>query len=335
MLNQTQKTIAIPAKDFRKGLKMAKHAVCKSETRINLKTAHIVVRKGLGLIEATDGHRAARYSFKCKGKGFDIMVPLDDWPLYLAKCPKTGDYTFPDPNTGMKFPNMDAIWPDHGRVVIVDGMELIDTIKAACSTYKEREKPIRLAMRGDSISISTEPTEIGNYNSVLHVERTDAGDYSMGFNAAYILHFLQAVPKGGKITMEMAGPLNPVVFRSDLAPEYAEVVMPLRIEWKGNYPEVSAPPVQVSPPVKPVQVEPTAPVVDVEPQDDKTSPPLTMADYSKKAVIITGETYPHRERIKNAVPKAHGIWHRKAEGWIFSKKYTLKLQEALKDLLAA
>ena len=129
----------------------------------------------------------------------------------------------------------------------------------------------------------------------------------MEVNAEYILHFLQAVPKGGKITRKMAGPLNPVVFRSDLAPQYAEVVMPLRIEWKGNYPEVSAPPVQVSPPVEPVQVEPTAPVVDVEPQDDKTSPPLTMADYSKKAVIITGETYPHRKLIKNAVPKAHGI----------------------------
>ena len=321
MSNKTQKTITMPAADFRAGLKMAKHAVFKSETRINLKTAHIVVAEGRGVLETTDGHRAARYSFKCKGRGFDAIIPMDDWKSLLADCPRKGDYTFPDPDTGMKYPNLDQIWPDHGRVVIVDGEEFTAAIKAACKMYSEREKPICLSMRGDQIAITTEPAESGDFRSVLHAERTDAGDYRMGFNAAYILHFLQAVPKGGKITMEYAGPLNPVVFHSDLAPEYAEVDMPLRIEWM---PDVQFP--ETASPVQPVQAKP---------QDAQTSPPLVMADYSKKAIIITGDTWPHRERIKNAVPKAHGIWHRKAGGWIFSKKHKAKFEKRLKDLLAA
>ena len=63
--------------------------------------------------------------------------------------------------------------------------------------------------------------------------------------------------------------------------------------------------------------------------------PLVIGEFSAKAVIITGGTYPHRERIKSAIPKARAIFHRKAGGWIFAKRHEVALREALSDLLAA
>ncbi len=62
---------------------------------------------------------------------------------------------------------------------------------------------------------------------------------------------------------------------------------------------------------------------------------LHMSTFSAKAIIVTGETYSHRKRIKGAVPKARAIWHRKAGGWIFAKQHEVALREALSDLLAA
>jgi len=83
---------------------------------------------------------------------------------------------------------------------------------------------------------------------------------------------------------------------------------------------------------------PAAPAIS-EPHGGAIADPagerLTLARYSERAVIITGNTYSHRARIKSAVPKAHGIFHRKAKGWIFSAKHETALREALGDLLAA
>ena len=79
----------------------------------------------------------------------------------------------------------------------------------------------------------------------------------------------------------------------------------------------------------------TAQPVQDTAQDGKSIPALSMAVYSEKAFIITGNTMEHRTRILKAVPKASGIWHRKAEGWIFSRKHMAKFEKKLKDLLAA
>ena len=60
---------------------------------------------------------------------------------------------------------------------------------------------------------------------------------------------------------------------------------------------------------------------------------IKIEEISEKAVIVTGNTYVHRERIKGALPKSRAIWHRKGQGWIFPKKHVEALRAALKDLL--
>ena len=60
---------------------------------------------------------------------------------------------------------------------------------------------------------------------------------------------------------------------------------------------------------------------------------LSIGRFSDKALIITGNTYPLRERIKAAVPGAHAVWHRRACGWLFSKRHEQALRAALADLL--
>ena len=66
--------------------------------------------------------------------------------------------------------------------------------------------------------------------------------------------------------------------------------------------------------------------------NDNTSQ-IKIEEFSEKAVIVTGNTYQHKDRIKGALPKSHAIWHRKAKGWIFPKKHVEALRKSLEDLL--
>jgi hypothetical protein len=52
-----------------------------------------------------------------------------------------------------------------------------------------------------------------------------------------------------------------------------------------------------------------------------------LTDYSEKAVILTGDTKEHREELK----KMGGKWMRRQEGWVFSKKRRVQLEEWIED----
>jgi hypothetical protein len=63
-------------------------------------------------------------------------------------------------------------------------------------------------------------------------------------------------------------------------------------------------------------------------------PVLRIEVFSERAIIIKGDTKPHKDRIKACVPNARAIWHRTAAGWIFSKRHEAAVRSALADLLA-
>ena len=386
-----QKTISIPAVDFRQGLKMAKHCAMKNNTRMNLQTFHIASKHGTGTIEATDGHRAGRYTFKTTGKYFDVMLSLDDFKAYMAQCPKDGEYEIiqPDPSRFSKFPNMDQIWPKSREFTFsLDHAQFKTAIKAAwdCRTPREKIFPLLFAFRAGMVRITSKPGEgVREFDYTMPVKRKPGDDFCIGLNARYIHEFLQAVPKGGEISIDCQSALNPSVFYSSEVKGYREILMPIRLkgvknekDWDPIWPEVVShdppenpkPEVEKRPDLIPEQETDTAarikeavktnpvpviftpqaaapkPVikpgikwgpVNPKSQDGKTAsgPALILAVYSEKAFIITGNTKEHRARIMKAVPKASGIWHRKAEGWIFSRKHMAKFENKLKDLLAA
>jgi hypothetical protein len=54
---------------------------------------------------------------------------------------------------------------------------------------------------------------------------------------------------------------------------------------------------------------------------------FTLKDYSEKAVLLTGDTKQHRDELK----KMYGKWIPKKEGWAFSKKRRVQLEEWIED----
>ncbi len=98
---------------------------------------------------------------------------------------------------------------------------------------------------------------------------------------------------------------------------------------------------QVAPVVEalqPVAVPESAPVSSelnsgVAPAPGKA--PLRVEDFTPKSVIVRGATKEHLERIRSAAPKAARFYHRKGEGWVFSRKRLAVLRADLADLLAA
>ncbi|CAE6958543.1 LPD38 domain-containing protein [Paraburkholderia domus] len=72
---------------------------------------------------------------------------------------------------------------------------------------------------------------------------------------------------------------------------------------------------------------PSAPTGETK---DETEPPLRVTPLTEKAIIVTGDTKTHADRIR-AIKGA--IYNRKHSGWIFSKKREAEVRDALDDLL--
>ena len=63
--------------------------------------------------------------------------------------------------------------------------------------------------------------------------------------------------------------------------------------------------------------------IKVEKKENKTVN-LKISQISDKAFILTGETYPHRAKIKNL----GGVWNKFRQGWIFATKHESAVRQA-------
>ncbi len=89
--------------------------------------------------------------------------------------------------------------------------------------------------------------------------------------------------------------------------------------WAAEHPEAAAPLRKA--PEPPPTAAPVATAGGV----------LRVEDYSDKAIIVRGDTRPHKDRIK-AIGGA--LWNRKAGGWIFKQAKRAEVERALADLLS-
>jgi hypothetical protein len=62
---------------------------------------------------------------------------------------------------------------------------------------------------------------------------------------------------------------------------------------------------------------------------DKDEALLFIEDLDDYRIIVAGNTYPYRDRLK----ELGGSWHKKAQGWVYPKRIEGELRKELSDLL--
>lgn len=330
-----------------------------NETRKSIQGVAVGVNGDEVEFLSTNGHQAARYHLPVsdvEGEPRQVIIPLAAATALQSalKWSEIGDadmvgFTFGARDVlfsagpvvmaarliEAKFPNPDQIIPkDHSREVTVDVPALAAAMKAIAVSSPETIKPVCMSLKPGGMGLFSENSESGQVVRGLPAEY-EGDDITVGLNAPYVLDVLKLAPRE-RVVIGLNDTLQATTWTFPSIPGFLAVVMPLRIEWEpppDSFPDIPAKAAQPTPEASGGKSRPKAGKLKGAPNKPVPGHVLTLADYSAKAVIITGETYPHRERIKNAVPKAHGLFHRKTKGWIFSKKHRAALETALNDLL--
>jgi hypothetical protein len=68
---------------------------------------------------------------------------------------------------------------------------------------------------------------------------------------------------------------------------------------------------------------------DEDEDETKGEAPLFIEDLDGYRIIVTGNTYPYRDRLK----ELGGSWHKVARGWVYPKRIEGEIRGELSDLL--
>jgi DNA polymerase-3 subunit beta len=252
---------AIPEFDFAKGIAIDRalladmigkvlFAVTTDETRIQLNGALMVVNKRSLSLVATDGHRLAFVSGRLeKGSAetaVEVVVPRKALHGLLAIGEGESEVLFGQKENHLffkvgktvmnsvivpgKFPDYHKVIPEgNDRLIKVESTALADVLRRVALLSSERSRAVKLTLGPGALEISSSNPEVGEAAESVEVDYNGA-PLDIGFNARYLLDFLQAMGPGQVILAvkdeATQGLLRPVGLEGR---DYRYVVMPMRI----------------------------------------------------------------------------------------------------------
>ena len=252
---------AMPEFDFAKGIPIERplfidmiskvlFAVTTDETRYQINgTLMILSKKSLTMV-STDGHRLAYVSGRLeKGASeerIEVIIPrktvqeisrIGDGESEILFGQKDNHVFFKAGKTVMsstivpgKFPDFEKVIPEgNDKLLKFDGAAFAEVVRRVALLSSERSRAVKIALQKGSVEISSNNPEVGEAAESIDVEYT-GGPLEVGFNAKYILDFLQAMGPGTFILAlkdeGTQGLLRPL---GQEGRDYRYVVMPMRI----------------------------------------------------------------------------------------------------------
>ncbi len=245
--------VKIPAKLLASLIAKTTFAISLEESRYTLNGALLVIKPGSLIMVATDGHRLAMVETDHKFEGLSsetrVLVPKKAMNEVQRLAAESGDDSMIEFGqdeshlffqfggrlltsrklTG-QFPNYEAVLPrDANKTVVLERGELQDALRRVSQLADQRSHAVKFVFAKEGIEISASSPEYGEAKE--SIEKEFSGEpISIGFNAQYILDFLNAAADG-PISFELkddqsAGQLRPL---ADESTRYRYVVMPMRI----------------------------------------------------------------------------------------------------------
>jgi DNA polymerase III subunit beta len=128
-----------------------------------------------------------------------------------------------------EFPDYRGVIPKESKYQIAVARDaLLAAIKRAAIFSSERYHGIRLALASGSLTVSSTSPELGEASETIDVDF--AGDeFSVGFNAAYLLQAVSVVPAQSEAVLGLSDEVSPGVLTTPSDSAYLYVVMPMRL----------------------------------------------------------------------------------------------------------
>jgi DNA polymerase III subunit beta len=242
--------LSIPAKVLTAMIDKTIFAVSPDETRYNLSGVYIEApQPDLVRMAATDGHRLAMIDrpapgFSMQGgailprKGLlELRRLLDsdgDSPVVLSVEAQLAWLLQGKTEISMRrvegeFPDYRGVVPKDSKYQITVARDtLLAAIKRAAIFSSERYHGIRLALAAGSLTVSSASPELGEASETIDVDF--AGDeFSVGFNAAYLLQAVTVVPAQAEVSLGLSDEVSPGVLTTPADSTFLYVVMPMRL----------------------------------------------------------------------------------------------------------
>jgi DNA polymerase-3 subunit beta len=225
-------------------------AVSPDETRYNLSGVYLespapdTVR-----MAATDGHRLSLIDrpapgFAMKGgailprKGLNELRRLLDSGVEgdTTLCVEAQLAWVLQGNTEISMRRVEGEFPDYRGVIPktsryqigVRRDALLAALKRAAIFSSERYHGIRLALASGNLTLSSTSPELGEASETIDVDFT-GDEFSVGFNAAYLLQAATAMPPDSEILLGLTDEVSPGVLTTPEDSAYLYVVMPMRL----------------------------------------------------------------------------------------------------------
>ena len=181
--------------------------------------------QGTGLLEALVPKKAMVEAAKVtRDEGDDVRIWLTDNQLILQQ----GSSTLVARLIDGQFPNYDQVVPTSSPSRIVIGREALQgALRRTSAIMGERTTATEFEFRSGRVVVSCVNMDLGEAHEELEAAH-EGEPLKVGFNARYILDFLAAVDTAD-VSLSIADPLSPALFRAAGDDAYGCVIMPMRI----------------------------------------------------------------------------------------------------------
>ena len=127
-----------------------------------------------------------------------------------------------------QFPNYDQVVPAPGPSRIGMAREALQgALRRTSAIMGERTTPTEFEFRAGRVIVSCVNMDLGEAHEELEASYEGEG-FKVGFNARYVLEFLAAIDSA-EVSLSIADPLSPALFRPAGDDAYGCVIMPMRI----------------------------------------------------------------------------------------------------------
>lgn len=128
-----------------------------------------------------------------------------------------------------EFPDYRGVIPKESKHRIAIQREaLLAATKRAEIFSNERYHGVKLSLSAGSLTVSSTSPEMGEATETIDVDY-QGEEFSIGFNAAYILQALAVIPGESEIEVGLSDEVSPGVFHTPSDTAFTYVVMPMRL----------------------------------------------------------------------------------------------------------
>jgi DNA polymerase-3 subunit beta len=129
-----------------------------------------------------------------------------------------------------EFPNYEQVLPKQkGERIAVLSSQLAHALKRVSLVVSDKNKGVRFDFFTNLVRISSSSPELGEAQEELEIQYSGK-DFSVGFNARYIIDVLGTIGENQPFILELSGETGPGKFYAESDESCFGIVMPLRLD---------------------------------------------------------------------------------------------------------